>query len=514
MTAPLGTEYTYSIDGTNFQSSPVFNNVGAGNYTITAISSVAGSCQATGTVEINGPANAPVVTATSADPTCADPEAGTITVTAPLGTEYTYSIDGTNFQSSPVFNNVGAGNYTITAISSVAGSCQATGTVEINGPANAPVVTATSADPTCADPEAGTITVTAPLGTEYTYSIDGTNFQSSPVFNNVGAGNYTITLRSTAVGSCEGTTTVTINAPNGDECCPTGVVVTPTNASCNQTDGSLTIGTVTGGAAPFTYSVDGGAYTDNTSYTNLSVGQHTIDVKDANDCIFSTTVTIIAESGPTAAEINSVNPACNQTNGSINIGPVTGGTAPYEYSIDGVNYSGTTDFTDLAAGPYTVTIRDVNGCVYSTTITLTSGTGPTGAAITSTNPACNQTNGSINIGPVEGGTGPYEYAIDGGAYSGTADFNNLPAGPHVINIRDANGCVYSTTITLTSGTGPTGAAITSTNPAVTKRMVLLISDLLKVALVLMNMQLMVVVIATLQTSTTWLLVHTSSISVM
>ena len=49
---------------------------------------------------------------------------------------------------------------------------------------------------------------------------------------------------------------------------------------------------------------------------------------------------------------------------------------------------------------------------------------------------------------------------------------------------------------------------------VTKRMVLLISDLLKVALVLMNMQLMVVVIAALQTSTTCLLVHMSSISVM
>jgi hypothetical protein len=31
---------------------------------------------------------------------------GTITVTAPLGAQYTYSIDGTNFQSSPTFNNV------------------------------------------------------------------------------------------------------------------------------------------------------------------------------------------------------------------------------------------------------------------------------------------------------------------------------------------------------------------------------------------------------------------------
>src|SRR5205085_1275761 len=171
VTAPIGAQYTYSIDGSTFQSSPTFTNVGAGGYTITVVSNVAGSCQATGNVTINAPATAPIVTATSTDPTCANPAAGSITVTAPLGAQYTYSIDGTTFQSSPVFNNVGAGGYTITVVSNVAGSCQATGNVTINAPATAPVVTATSTDPTCANPAAGSITVTAPLGAEYTYSI-------------------------------------------------------------------------------------------------------------------------------------------------------------------------------------------------------------------------------------------------------------------------------------------------------------------------------------------------------
>src|SRR6185369_7156797 len=213
VTTPLGAEYTYSIDGINFQSSPTFNNVGAGGYTITVVSNVAGSCQATGNATVNAPATAPTVTTTSTDPTCADPTAGSITITAPLGAEYTYSIDGINFQSSPTFNNVGAGGYTITVVSNVAGSCQASANVTINAPANAPTVTSTTTDPTCADPTAGSITVTAPLGAEYTYSIDGTNFQSSPTFTGVGAGGYTITVVSNVAGSCQATGSATINQP-------------------------------------------------------------------------------------------------------------------------------------------------------------------------------------------------------------------------------------------------------------------------------------------------------------
>ena len=113
---------------------------------------------------INAPAGAPTVTATPVDPTCADPSGGSITVTAPLGGEYSYSIDGTNFQASPVFNNLGDGTYTITVRSNAAGSCEGTTDVTINAPAGAPTVTATPVDPTCADPSGGSITVTSPLG--------------------------------------------------------------------------------------------------------------------------------------------------------------------------------------------------------------------------------------------------------------------------------------------------------------------------------------------------------------
>ena len=65
------------------------------------------------------------------------------------------------------------------------------------------------------------------------------------------------------------------------------VVVTPVDASCGLSNGSVTIGAVTGGTAPYTYSFNGGAYGAATSFPNLAAGTYTISVKDANGCILS-----------------------------------------------------------------------------------------------------------------------------------------------------------------------------------------------------------------------------------
>lgn len=53
-----------------------------------------------------------IATTTTSDPCIAQ---GTITVTAPLGNNIQYRITNLSFQSSPVFNNLLPGSYTITA---------------------------------------------------------------------------------------------------------------------------------------------------------------------------------------------------------------------------------------------------------------------------------------------------------------------------------------------------------------------------------------------------------------
>lgn len=55
----------------------------------------------------------------------------------------------------------------------------------------------------------GTITATSPIGSGYTYSIDGNNFQASTNFFNLPAGNFTLTAKN--ADGCKGNTSITIN---------------------------------------------------------------------------------------------------------------------------------------------------------------------------------------------------------------------------------------------------------------------------------------------------------------
>lgn len=195
-----GTGYTYSIDGTNYQASNVFNNLSQGTYSVT-IKSAAGCSSGITTAVIDPQPAAPSAPTASVtqQPTCAI-ATGTITVTAPTGTGYEYSVDGVNYQPGLQFTGLTAGNtYNVTV--KVPGGCISTATVlTIDAQPTAPVTpTVVVTQPTCAQPN-GTIEVTAPLGSGYVYSIDGVNYQASPVFNNVGQGNHPVTVQTTPGG--------------------------------------------------------------------------------------------------------------------------------------------------------------------------------------------------------------------------------------------------------------------------------------------------------------------------
>jgi hypothetical protein len=67
--------------------------------------------------------------------------------------------------------------------------------ITINAVPDAPEVPVLAGrQPDCDNP-LGSIEVTSPLGAEYTYSIDGTTFQSDPLFADLTPGDYTITVK-------------------------------------------------------------------------------------------------------------------------------------------------------------------------------------------------------------------------------------------------------------------------------------------------------------------------------
>jgi len=200
------TGVTYSIDGINYQTSNIFNNVAANTYNV-IVKNAAGCVSPAVAVTVNpapGAPAAPVAVVTQA--TCTS--AATITVTPVAGV--TYSIDGINYQSSNIFNNVVANTYNVT-VKNAAGCVSPAVAVTVNpapGAPGAPVAVVTQ--PTCTTP--ATITVTPVAGV--TYSIDGINYQASNIFNNVAANTYNVTIKN-AAGCVSPAITVTVNQGNG-----------------------------------------------------------------------------------------------------------------------------------------------------------------------------------------------------------------------------------------------------------------------------------------------------------
>ncbi len=155
-------------------------------------------------------------------------------------------------------------------------------------------------------------------------------------------------------------------------------------------------------------------------------------------------------------------PTSNPTsaNGAI-IVSATGSTG-FTYSINTTFQSGTS-FTNLAAGSYTVTAKDADGCVGRTTVVVNATACPTVLVTATVTPASNATatNGSI-VATAAGSTG-FTYSRDNFATSqATGTFSNLAAGTYSIAAKDANGCIGTASFTVSIAACPT-ITITSTN---------------------------------------------------
>ena len=122
---------------------------------------------------------------------------GSITVTPIQGMQY--SINGTQYQQSNVFNNVAPGTYSVTVKNS-AGCVSAATSVTVNAASAAPAAPQVSVQhPQSCSQATGSVTVTPVQGMQY--SINGTQYQQSNVFNNVAPGTYSVTVKNTA--GCE-----------------------------------------------------------------------------------------------------------------------------------------------------------------------------------------------------------------------------------------------------------------------------------------------------------------------
>ena len=152
--------------------------------------------------------------------------------------------------------------------------------------------------------------------------------------------------------------------------------------------------------------------------------------------------------------------ACYGQTGSITAS-ATGGVAPYSYSLNNGPYGAAATFNNVAAGTYTVSVKDHSNCVTSTTVVM-SQPQPVGATTSQTNIACFGT-ATGAIFARGSGEEQYKYSINNGPYGLNGSFGNLVAGKYTIVVMDVNGCTQSVTVTLTQPAHALTLTTTATN---------------------------------------------------
>jgi len=259
-TAP--TLQTTSVNGITGSWNPTtISNTTSGTYTFTPD---AGQCAITTTLSVTiNPNITPTFNPIAS--ICENATAPTLPLTSSNGITGTWN---------PVtVSNITSGNYTFTPDS---GQCALSTNLNITVIPNV-IPTFTAFAPICLGTPAPSLPLISNNGFSGTWS-------PSSISNSI-SGTYTFTP---ATGQCATSTTLNVTVNSS----PTAITTLSNNVFNNIAQGTITITGVTGGNAPFTYSLNNGTFTSNTIFNNLTPGSYSIRVLDSNGCTYEEFVLI------------------------------------------------------------------------------------------------------------------------------------------------------------------------------------------------------------------------------
>jgi hypothetical protein len=222
---------------------------------------------------------------------------------------------------------------------------------------------------------------------------------------------------------------------------PLALTETHVNVACfGGLTGTIDL-TVSGGTAPYAYVWSNAATTQDLA--GLGSGSYSVIVTDDDGCTSTLVVTLTQPAAALSLTETHTNPLCfGALNGSIDLS-VSGGTAPYSYLWN--NAAITQDLTGLAAGGYSVTVTDANGCSALLAVTLTQPAALVATA-TATPVACfGGATGTVTLA-VSGGTAGYAFLWSNGAT--TQNLTGLLAGSYTVTVTDSHGCTASASATV------------------------------------------------------------------
>jgi len=311
--------------------------------------------------------NALTAVETVSPPSCGGLADGSITINASGGRmPYTYDFgDGNGFVANSMLDGLPIGDYTV-IVQDDSGCTTTIEAIELDERA-LNITVSDITNPTCGDVEDGSVEITADNAVGVlTFDFNDGNGPLDPTsLTRLDGGNFIIDVFDSE--GCTGNPVeFTLTKPeqiNG--------ILEARRSSCNGADDGTAIITATGGVPDYTYLWSTGATTR--SINNLAPGTYAVTVTDANGCTFEATSTPIEEPPVLTAAIASVQDvSCpSESNGVIEL-MVEGGTMPYSYSLDGLDFESGTTISNLDIGDYDITVRDNNGCLVMLNATISS----------------------------------------------------------------------------------------------------------------------------------------------
>jgi hypothetical protein len=438
---PWGGTGPYTFLWSNGATGPALSNIPAGEYSVTVTD--ANGCPASASVTITEPRSPLGVAIESDDVECFGGATGNA-FGAVWGGTAPYTLSWSNGSHELSLVGVAAGEYSLTVTD--ANGCPAQASVTITQPA--PLgVEITSDGVECFGDASGNATA-IPSGGTAPYTFFWSNGATGASIAGVPGGWYGVTV--TDANGCSANASVTITEPP-----PFAVEITSDNVECFGSASGNATATPWGGTGPYTFLWSNGA--TGPALSNIPAGEYSVTVTDANGCPASASVTITEPRSPLGVAIESDDVECFGGATGNAFGAVWGGTAPYTLSWS--NGSHELSLVGVAAGEYSLTVTDANGCSAQASVTITQ-PAPLGVEITSDGVECfGGASGNATAIP-SGGAGPYTFLWSNGATG--PSLIGVPAGEYGVTVTDGNGCPAFASVTITQP-APLNVEITSDN---------------------------------------------------
>lgn len=348
--------YQYAINGGTYQQADSFTSLASALYTV-QLQDAAG-CTASDTISVNSTSGVTLVLR-AYSPSCGNGTGYIVATATGNNSPFQYSLNGGAYQASDSFGNVSLGLYTVDVKDAT--GCTASDTISVaQGNPVAVILVADSVR--CFGARDGKIFAQANGGRPtYQFALNGGAYQLADSFT-VAIGNYTVSVQD--ADGCTASANVDVYQPSALQ---VDSVVTTAVKCPGDKNGTLKV-YASGGTAPYNYSCtkDGANFfhVTNDVIEGLDTGSYIVILSDNNGCTLTDNA-YVPDAIRDTYLLTSDSTTCfgpQYNDGAVHATGRPAVNAPFQYSIDSVNFQYSGDFFGLTAGLYYITFKDANGC--------------------------------------------------------------------------------------------------------------------------------------------------------